>query len=152
MLLFYTPWKHQKTFTFADVFRGYRKATLGCNGLIVNDFKYHGTILRNCFSQNRILYYLEKQFVFLANKGFNAKVVFVKIYRSYVLHSLWSLFIHKVVPSALLFPNNSMVIKSSVQTTLQLFFLRRPNCQWKLRNEKIFFSLWNYLFWSWRLS
>ena len=29
LLLFYTPWKHQKTF----VFRGHRKATPGCNGL-----------------------------------------------------------------------------------------------------------------------
>ena len=33
VLLFYTPWKHQKTFRFPDVFRGYRKATPGCNGL-----------------------------------------------------------------------------------------------------------------------
>ena len=33
MLLFHTPWKHQKTFRFSDVFRGYRKATPGCNGL-----------------------------------------------------------------------------------------------------------------------
>ena len=33
VLLFYTPWKHQKIFRFSDVFRGYRKATLGCNGL-----------------------------------------------------------------------------------------------------------------------
>ena len=29
VLLFCTPWKHQKTY----VFRGYRKATLGCKGL-----------------------------------------------------------------------------------------------------------------------
>ena len=29
----YTPWKHQKSFRFSDVFRGYRKATPGCNGL-----------------------------------------------------------------------------------------------------------------------
>ena len=29
----YTPWKHQKTFRFSDVFRGYRNATLGWNGL-----------------------------------------------------------------------------------------------------------------------
>ena len=34
MLLFYTPWKHKKTFRFSDVFRGYIKATTGCNGLI----------------------------------------------------------------------------------------------------------------------
>ena len=33
VLLFYTPWKHQKTFRFPDVFRGYTKATPGCNGL-----------------------------------------------------------------------------------------------------------------------
>ena len=33
VLLFYTPWKYQKTVRFFDVFRGYRKATLGCNGL-----------------------------------------------------------------------------------------------------------------------
>ena len=34
VLLFYTPWKHQKIFRFSDVFRGYRKAMPGCNGLI----------------------------------------------------------------------------------------------------------------------
>ena len=28
-----TPWKHQKTFRFSDVFRGYRKGALGTNGL-----------------------------------------------------------------------------------------------------------------------
>ena len=33
VLLFYTPWKYQKTFRFSDIFRGYRKATPGCNGL-----------------------------------------------------------------------------------------------------------------------
>ena len=33
VLLFYIPWKHLKTFRFSDVFRGYRKATTGCNGL-----------------------------------------------------------------------------------------------------------------------
>ena len=33
VLLFYTPWNDQKTFRFSDVFRGYRKATPGCNGL-----------------------------------------------------------------------------------------------------------------------
>ena len=31
VLLFYTP--YQKTFRFSSVFRGYRKATPGCNGL-----------------------------------------------------------------------------------------------------------------------
>ena len=34
VLLSYIPWKHQKTFRFSDVFRGYRKATPGRNGLI----------------------------------------------------------------------------------------------------------------------
>ena len=29
----YTPSKHQKSFRFSDVFKGYRKATPGCNGL-----------------------------------------------------------------------------------------------------------------------
>ena len=38
LLLFYTPWKHKKTFRFSDVFRGYRKATPGYNGLI-KDFR-----------------------------------------------------------------------------------------------------------------
>ena len=33
VLLLYTPWKHQKTFRFSDVFRGYRKAKPGCKGL-----------------------------------------------------------------------------------------------------------------------
>ena len=30
---FLYPWKHKKTFRFSDVFKGYRKATPGCNGL-----------------------------------------------------------------------------------------------------------------------
>ena len=34
VLLFYIPWKHQKTFRFSDVFKRYRKAKPGCNGLI----------------------------------------------------------------------------------------------------------------------
>ena len=33
VLLFYTNLKHQKTYSFSDFFRGYRKATPGCNGL-----------------------------------------------------------------------------------------------------------------------
>ena len=33
MHLFSTPWKHQKTVRFSDVFRRYRKGTLGINGL-----------------------------------------------------------------------------------------------------------------------
>ena len=33
VLLFYTPWKHQKTFRFSDVFKGCRKLTPGCNEL-----------------------------------------------------------------------------------------------------------------------
>ena len=33
MLFFYNPWKYQETFSFSDVLRGYRKATLGCNGV-----------------------------------------------------------------------------------------------------------------------
>ena len=33
VLLFYAPWKHQKICRFSDVFRGYRKATPGCNEL-----------------------------------------------------------------------------------------------------------------------
>ena len=38
VLLFYTPWKHHKTFRFSEVFKRHRKATLGCNGLIKNLF------------------------------------------------------------------------------------------------------------------
>ena len=34
LLFYYTPWKHRETFRFYDVFRGYRKATPGCNGLV----------------------------------------------------------------------------------------------------------------------
>ena len=40
-LLFYTPSKHQKTFRFSDVFRGYRKATPGCNGLFRDSTSYY---------------------------------------------------------------------------------------------------------------
>ena len=34
VLLFYTPWKHQKTIRFSDFFRVCRKATPGCNELM----------------------------------------------------------------------------------------------------------------------
>ena len=40
LLLFYTPWKHQKIFRLSDIFRGYRKGTPGCNGL-------NNTFIRN---------------------------------------------------------------------------------------------------------
>ena len=33
MYLFSTPWKHQETLLFFDVFRGHRKSALGTNGL-----------------------------------------------------------------------------------------------------------------------
>ena len=33
MLIFFTPWKQQKPFRFSDVFREYKNAILGCNGL-----------------------------------------------------------------------------------------------------------------------
>ena len=35
VLHFYTPWKYQKTWGFFDIFRVYRKATPGCNVLII---------------------------------------------------------------------------------------------------------------------
>ena len=34
VLLFYISWKHQKTFRFSDIFRGYKNTTPSCNGLI----------------------------------------------------------------------------------------------------------------------
>ena len=40
VLLFYTPWKHLNTFRFSNIFRGYRKATPGCNGL--NNLSFSG--------------------------------------------------------------------------------------------------------------
>ena len=47
VLLFDTPWKHQKTFRFSknvrglsDVFRGCRKTTPGCYGLTVENVFY----------------------------------------------------------------------------------------------------------------
>ena len=33
------PWKHQKTFRFFDVFKGYRQATPGCNFFKNNFFQ-----------------------------------------------------------------------------------------------------------------
>ena len=39
MLLFYTPWKHQKTFRFFDVFRRYRKVTSGYKQFIFNSLQ-----------------------------------------------------------------------------------------------------------------
>ena len=49
VLLFYTPWNRQKTFKFS-VFRGYRKATLGCNGL-------KGNILRSYIFLAKVTFY-----------------------------------------------------------------------------------------------
>ena len=49
VLLFYTPWKHQKTFRFSDVFRGYRKAIPVCNGL--NNSVFFVRILWRVFFQ-----------------------------------------------------------------------------------------------------
>ena len=37
---FLTPWKHQKTVRFSDVFRGYRKDALGTNRLIKSDLRF----------------------------------------------------------------------------------------------------------------
>ena len=50
LLLFYTPRKHQKTFRFPDVFRGYGKATPGCNRLTTNILKTPEKLLekRSC--------------------------------------------------------------------------------------------------------
>ena len=47
VLLFYTPWIHQKTFRFCDVFRGYRKAIPGCNGFNLRLQKHKE--LKNCW-------------------------------------------------------------------------------------------------------
>ena len=75
VLLFYTPWKHQKTFRFFDVFRGNRKVTPGCNGLscnlqtLANHFPYflYSCILHvlmyqvmlkiHCFSLEQIVFH-----------------------------------------------------------------------------------------------
>ena len=43
LLLFYNPWKHQKTFRFSDVFRWRRKTTPGCNGLKLHIRFYLGS-------------------------------------------------------------------------------------------------------------
>ena len=43
VLLFYTPWKHQKIFRFSDDFRGYRNATPGSNRL--SEFKRINEVL-----------------------------------------------------------------------------------------------------------
>ena len=70
VLLFFTPWIHQKTFRFPDVFRGYRKATPGCNGLIGTSGAYrrccHRRFLHSQFTISNIwklipfIYYPDK--------------------------------------------------------------------------------------------
>ena len=50
VLLFYTPWKHQKTYRFSDVFRGYRKTTPGCN-----HNNYHGDLPPKLWAQFLVL-------------------------------------------------------------------------------------------------
>ena len=49
MLLFYIPWKNQKTFKFSDIFWGYRKATPGCNGLIYSRVIVTSLVLPDSF-------------------------------------------------------------------------------------------------------
>ena len=41
MRSFSTPWEHQKTIKFSDVFRGYRKGALGKKGLIWKAYYFH---------------------------------------------------------------------------------------------------------------
>ena len=56
-LLFYTSWKHQKIFRFSDAFRGYRKATLGCNGLKSKTFF---SVKHTCFLKFNKKIYIRK--------------------------------------------------------------------------------------------
>ena len=52
VLLFYTPW----TFRFSDVFRGYGKATPGCNGLMKESFFLPSlwNLKRLCWSSRKV--------------------------------------------------------------------------------------------------
>ena len=52
--LFYALRKHQKTFRFSDVFRGNRKATPGCNGLMKHFHKHTRKIRLNLNFERRI--------------------------------------------------------------------------------------------------
>ena len=54
VLLFYTPGK-QKTFRFSGVFRGYRKATLGCNGLKYRVSIGHHFLCKNSLNRFHLL-------------------------------------------------------------------------------------------------
>ena len=47
VLLFYTPWKHQKTVETSDACRGYRKATPDCSGLIFIEIQ----LSQRCFQK-----------------------------------------------------------------------------------------------------
>ena len=48
VLLFYTPWKHQKAIRkSSDACRGYRKGTPDCNGLIFIEIK----LVQRCFQK-----------------------------------------------------------------------------------------------------
>ena len=51
---FSTPWKHQKTLWFSDVFKGYRKGALGTNGLSKLEVKARSCALPT-FNNNKLL-------------------------------------------------------------------------------------------------
>ena len=55
VLLFYTPWKHQKTFRFS-VFRGYKKATPGCNGLNKNSTIQETASIQNSYPADNYMF------------------------------------------------------------------------------------------------
>ena len=57
VLLFYTPMKHHKTQRFSDVFKEYRKATPGCNGLNIGFLKFTVNGENKSIDQSKISYY-----------------------------------------------------------------------------------------------
>ena len=74
VLLFYTPWKHQKTFRFSDVFRGYKKVTLGCNGLIMKFLPDNNFISKSC-NYHRVIDVKIWQFIFNINMCLKIRIM-----------------------------------------------------------------------------
>ena len=74
VLLFYTPWKHQKTLKFSDVLRGYIKATPGCNGL--KPIVVHWPFSINCY----LKIWLWKTTNFIKAVILNIKIITVLIF------------------------------------------------------------------------
>ena len=79
LVSFYTPWKHQKTKSFSDVFRGYRKIQVTWNELT-----------RYLFAPNQNVHYTQQRFICLYTMFPLYRLGFTPLWNSYRIGLLFS--------------------------------------------------------------